>query len=74
MKHKAIIISSLMTLIMTGCASTGDSEYVYVVDEERVNYINQAATHSPYDVNVYWVNRPKKKVKRADVEKDQSPK
>lgn len=56
--------AALFLVILSGCASGGDSryarEYKFVVDQEYVNAVDYASRQN--GVRVTWVNPPTKRV------------
>lgn len=69
-----IFFVSLATLI--GCATTEESSlvkkiddgYVYIVDYEKVNAVEYAATTANRNVEVRWINLPTKKLTQEEYE------
>lgn len=62
-------------VLATGCnstssryaASSDDDEYVYVIDWDKVQRIEEAARNSNANVDTVWVNYPRKRVKKSEL-------
>lgn len=52
-------------LTTTSC-STLDTSTSVTLDQEKINYVNRAARYSTGNIDVIWVNPPKKRVKKKD--------
>ena len=67
MKQRIRLISvSTLTataFLFVGCTNT-DSVQSYVVDSDKVYAVEQAARSSSQNVEIIWVNPPKKRVKK----------
>ncbi len=76
-KPKLLILLIPTFLVLSSCASSskytnskdGDTEYVYVIDYEKVAKIKAANKKAPWKINTLWVNYPKKKVKKSELNK-----
>lgn len=77
-KSKIVLIGSF-AVALSACSlsdkyankddATDDDEYVYVIDHEKVVQISRANFYSPSFVKTYWINYPKKRVKKSELEK-----
>ena len=67
MKQRIGLISvstlAATSLLLTGCANTNQDE-IYVLDSEKVYAVEHAARSSSQNVDIIWVNPPKKRVKK----------
>ncbi len=54
---------SASLLALTGCSSMQPS-HEYVVDSQKVFQVNQAARTSAHQVDVIWVNPPRKRIEK----------
>ncbi|MCW8878625.1 MAG: hypothetical protein OQJ89_01385 [Kangiellaceae bacterium] len=62
MKKKMFIIT-LLSITLVGCVKQ-QSKYQWVKDVDHMNRVEAAASRSAQPVETYWINPPKKKVKR----------
>lgn len=62
MKKKTFIISFL-SITVVGCAQH-QSDYRLVNDVERMQRVEDASTRSVQSVDTFWINPPKKKVRK----------
>jgi len=67
MKHRigfiSVSILATTSIFLTGCANTNQDE-IYVLDSEKVYAVEHAARSSSQNVEIIWVNPPKKRVKK----------
>ncbi|NVJ67296.1 MAG: hypothetical protein HWE16_12480 [Gammaproteobacteria bacterium] len=74
-KFTAILLIPL-ALGLSGCSFSDkyanknmeQDEYVYVIDYEKIGKISTANHYSPAFVKTLWVNYPKKRVKKSELE------
>ncbi|GAA4349660.1 hypothetical protein [Kangiella taiwanensis] len=68
---------AISAILVVGCSSksdrdylvqSSDDEYVYIVDYEKMAYIDEASRTSHSNVDTYWVNPPVKRIKRSELE------
>lgn len=56
----------IATLVLVGCSNGSNyaatQKYKYVIDQDEVHQVERAARHSVHKVDVYWVNKPRKRV------------
>ena len=72
------LAASLTALLISGCSvapqsdyvveNSVEDEYVYVLDREKMAYIEKASRTSHSNVDTYWVNPPVKRIKRSELE------
>ena len=60
-----ISVSALATttLLLMGCVKSTPGQS-YVIDSDKVYAVEQAAKSSPRNVDIIWVNPPRKRVKK----------
>ncbi len=71
-----VILVTAFAVSTSGCSfsdkyaknAEGDDEYVYIVDYEKMAKISTANYYSPAFVKTVWVNYPKKRVKKSEIE------
>lgn len=71
-----IVLLATFVVSVSGCSfsdkyaknTTDDDEYVYIVDYEKMAKISTANYYSPAFVKTVWVNYPKKRVKKSEIE------
>jgi|GEM_PF-3373769 len=57
---------ALLGSLLVGCASHQPSEYTRVLDAEKMGKIEATTKAYSSSITTYWVNPPKKKVKRKN--------
>lgn len=76
-KTRLIFAALLAPIFLFGCASTNDialaakadSEFVYILDYEKISAVELATYTANRNVRTEWVNLPTKKITRAEYEK-----
>ena len=78
MTNFKILLTAASAVLIFGCSSmserdyivksSGDNEYVYIIDYEKVALVEQASKTSLQNVDTYWVNPPVKRIKRSELE------
>ena len=76
-----LIAISLGFMALVGCNTTAKhdylvenaeaDDYVYIVDYEKMALIEAASRTSHSSVDTVWVNPPKKRIKRSELERMQ---
>ncbi len=77
MAKPKLLILLMPTLVLFSCASSPkyatskdiDNEYVYVIDYEKIAKIKEANKKSSWKINTLWVNLPKKRIKKSELNK-----
>lgn len=64
---KAIIVSMIVFLFLSGCATNYRSKTTFVTDNEYVSQVEAVAQRR--GVDVVWVNPPKQRVQRQEEKK-----
>ena len=68
-----VAIAVTAAVVICSCASSGSSgansgdsqsQRAFVVDREKINLINASARSSARNINVIWVNPPRKRVSK----------
>ncbi|RDX36383.1 hypothetical protein DZA50_04790 [Kangiella sp. HD9-110m-PIT-SAG07] len=75
---KTTLIVASAAVFFAGCSSKSDrnylvkssaeDDYVFILDYEKMAYIEEASRTSHSNVDTYWVNPPIKRIKRSELE------
>ncbi|GAA4363877.1 hypothetical protein [Kangiella marina] len=73
---KTTLVTAVTALLVVGCSSSSryavqnesEDEYVYILDYEKIAFIEKATQYSNSNLDMIWVNPPVKRIKRSELE------